>query len=292
MDAGGSPAQRYAPTATKARPFTGGRPSRIGTNMDQQLQQLRSRPHLSASQLKTFQLCPRKYFLAYVDRVEPAFRPVAFAFGTAWHHTVGRWLLGEAAEPALADHFRLTLHDELSRDGPPVLFDDGEDEVSLAALGDRMLRAFVGDVPPPEHVLEVELPFSMDLADSTTGDVLPVPLIGAVDAVVIEGGRPAIWELKTAKRKWSANQLEFDMQATVYHLAAAQSDYSDATVKMVVTTKSSKPAVQVAALRRGPGDARDVVATAKSLLRAVEAGVDHPVRGWQCRTCQYAGHCR
>jgi hypothetical protein len=28
------------------------------------------------------------------------------------------------------------------------------------------------------------------------------------------------------------------------------------------------------------------------VLRAVDAGVDHPLRGWQCRCCQFAGACR
>ena len=260
--------------------------------MNLQLHSLRTTAHLSASQLKTFVMCPRKYALAYVERVEPAFRPVAFAFGTAWHRTIGGWLTGATSNGELGASFRDDLNAELRSDGPPVLFDGDENEASLGDLGANMIVAFTANVPAPGRVLEVELPFSMDLANPDTGEVLGVPLIGAMDAVVVENGAPVVWELKTAKRKWSADQLGFDLQATAYQLAARARGYDRATVKMLITTKSAKPAVQIETVHRGPGDERDLVATAKSLLKSVEAGIDHPVRGWQCKTCQYAGACQ
>jgi PD-(D/E)XK nuclease superfamily len=48
----------------------------------------RALPHLSVLQLKTFLQCPKKYTFQYIERVEPAFRPIALAFGTAWHETL------------------------------------------------------------------------------------------------------------------------------------------------------------------------------------------------------------
>jgi putative RecB family exonuclease len=47
------------------------------------LQQLRALPHISVSQLKCFLGCPKKFRLHYIDRIEPAFRSVALAFGSA-----------------------------------------------------------------------------------------------------------------------------------------------------------------------------------------------------------------
>ena len=264
--------------------------------MNLRLQSLRTTAHLSASQLKTFVMCPRKYFLAYVERVQPGFRPVAFAFGTAWHDAIGAWLsslgTGAMSTAQLEAHLRDELHAQIHGDGPPVLFDHDEDEGTLADKAIAMLGAFLAAAPPPERVLDVERAFSLDLTDPDTGQVLPLPLIGAMDAVVVEGGETVIWELKTAARRWGADQLAYDMQPTVYQLAARELGHRDAAVKLLVTTKAAKPAVQVERLSRGPGDERDLVATAKSLLNAVAAGVDHPARGWQCKGCQYAGACR
>ena len=108
----------------------------------------------------------------------------------------------------------------------------------------------------------------------------------------VENGKIAIWELKTGKRRWGADPLNYDMQPTVYQLAAREHGHDDVEVKLLLTTKAAKPAVQIERFSRGPSDERDLVATAKSLLKAVEAGVDHPVRGWQCKTCPYAGACQ
>ena len=264
--------------------------------MNLQLRQLRTTAHLSASQLKTFVMCPRKYFLAYVERVEPAFRPVAFAFGTAWHDAIGMWLssLSESAMTTeqLEAHLRDELHAQIHQDGPPVLFAHDEDEHVLADKAIAMLGAFLAQVSPPDEVLDVERAFSLDLSDADTGEILPLPMIGAMDAVVVEGGETVIWELKTAARRWGADQLAYDMQPTVYGLAARELGHAGGGVKLLITTKATKPTVQVERLSRGPGDERDLFATAASLLKAVDAGVDHPARGWQCKSCQYAGACR
>jgi len=39
-------------------------------------------------------------------------------------------------------------------------------------------------------------------------------------------------------------------------------------------------------------DEDDFLRTAVGVLRAVDAGVAYPVRGWQCRGCQFAHACR
>jgi hypothetical protein len=57
------------------------------------LSDLRGLPHTSISQVKTFLQCPRKFRFLYVDRVPAEFRPIALAFGTAWHETIAAHLL-------------------------------------------------------------------------------------------------------------------------------------------------------------------------------------------------------
>lgn len=58
-----------------------------------------------------------------------------------------------------------------------------------------------------------------------------------------------------------------------------------------VTTKAREPTVRVVQLRRGPEDERELLQTANSICRAVAAGVDHPVRSWACKGCEFAGAC-
>jgi hypothetical protein len=95
------------------------------------LADLRAMPHVSVSQLKTFLSCPKKFYFQYIEKAEPAFRPVALAFGTAWHTVIGHHLTHSTRElpvprEELRDLLRRELEAEVMRDGIPVLFDDEE----------------------------------------------------------------------------------------------------------------------------------------------------------------------
>jgi putative RecB family exonuclease len=265
--------------------------------MTMSLADLRAIPHLSVSQLKTFLQCPHKYTLQYIERAEPAFRAVALAFGTAWHETVGAHLL-----PHVKDHFlsreelqtlfRDSLTEEVSQDGPPVLFDDEDEDLGKCVdLGLRMLDEFILRVPRPDQVLDVERAFVLELAHPVTGEIASVPLIGAIDAIVVDGETTALWELKTGKKKWSADQLEWDPQMTAYSMAARELGHDDPELKLLVTTKTKTPDVQVERLVRHRADKQELAETALTVLRAVNEGIDYRVRGWGCKTCAHAAVC-
>lgn len=252
--------------------------------------------HLSVSSIKTFLSCPRKFRLKYVDRERGSHRSAALAVGTAWHTTIGRLLFNhaqgdESDTQELKEHLRHALSSELRADGPPVLFEDGEDEGQLVDTCQKMLEVFVKRVKLPSKVHAIELPFSVELHDPETGEVLSVPLIGSIDAVVEDEG-VELWELKSGKRKWSQDQLDFDLQATAYRIGVRKQLPDRVRLKLLVTTKTKAPDVQVERLLRSKRDEKDLMATASSLVRAVRAGVDHPARSWACRSCEVAGVCR
>ena len=198
----------------------------------------------------------------------------------------------QVAVDELRDHLRDGLVRGLDRDDVPVLFE--EDEQDIGAVIDvamRMLDVFLDRVPLPEQVHGVEVPFRLKLVHPVTGELHPRPLVGAVDAIVEERGRVAVWELKTGKKKFSTDQLDYDIQVTAYGMAARALGYKDARLTLLVTTKGKTPDVQVEYLVRHRRDELELVETAFAVARAVKAGVDYPNRGWQCRTCPYAGAC-
>ena len=256
------------------------------------LNDLRALPHLSVSQIKTFVQCPKKYALQYIERHAPAFRPMAFAFGTAFHEAAAVHLSVDTTPEQLAALFRDSVTRAADADGPPLLFDD--DEADLGAtidLGLRMLDAFVTKVPRPAEVLGVEVPFALELAHPVTGEIAPVPLIGAMDALVVDRGGVRIWEIKTSKKKWSADQIEFDAQSTAYVMATRTLGYDDASATLLVATKTKTPDVQIVDVVRHRRDESELVETALTVLRATEAGIDHRIRNWACKTCPYADAC-
>ena len=261
------------------------------------LDELRQMPHISVSSLKCFLACPRKFRFKYIDREAPAFKPVALPVGSAWHDVIGMLLHRHGrGEPAtreeLQDHLRTVLRRQLNGDGPPVLLEDCEDEGQLVATMMGMLDAFTAAVPMPAEVLRVELPFSAELHDPKTGEALPMPLIGGVDVVVQDSGRVELWELKTAKRRWNEDAVTFDLQPTAYRVGVRSQGLDRVDLRLLVATKTRQPDVQVERLVRGPDDEHDLMCTAASVVRGVQAGCDHPVRSWTCKTCEYAAVCR
>lgn len=262
-----------------------------------QLETLRQQPHVSVNQLKTFLACPRKYRLQYIERIEPAFRPVAMAFGSAFHEAFAlRMTKLQSQEPLpngqLHEHFAEAMRLELSSPGPPVLFEDDEDEPLLVRRGHAMIDALVRTFPRPDRVLAVEQPFRIELVDSGTGEVAELPLVGAIDAIVERGQRTVGIELKTGARRWAEDGLLFDLQITAYQ-RVLRTDWNDsAQIELVLVTKSDRPDVQLERLARTREDEDELVAVTSSVLRGVDAGVDHPVRGWRCKTCPYMSACR
>ena len=268
--------------------------------MNRSLDELRKRPHLSVSALKTWLSCPRKYRLHYVDHARASHRSIALVFGHGWHELIGKllWLHQRGREldrQVLRQHFEGALVQEIQSEGPPVLFEDGEDVPALVETAMRMLEAFLAAVPLPDRLLHVELPFRLELIDPETGEVLPLPLIGAIDAVFEKERSLELWELKSGKRRWSEDAVLFDFQPTAYRMAMRERDRSGQggpELKLLVTTKSPKPDVQVETLTRTRADERDLMETAASVHRATLSGCFHPVRSWMCRQCEYAEVCR
>jgi len=268
--------------------------------MNQSLDELRNRPHLSVSAMKMWLGCPRKFRLHYVDKAPASHRSIGLVFGHAWHELIGNvlWLHQRAREldrRALREHFETALVEEIRSDGPPVLFEDGEDVPALVNTAMTMLEAFLTAVPLPQRLLHVELPFRLELVDPETGEVLPAPLIGAIDAVFESASSLELWELKSGKRRWSEDAVLYDFQPTAYRIAVREltgGRRAEPKLKLLVTTKAAKPDVQVEDLVRTRADERDLMETAASIHRATLSECFHPVRSWMCRQCEYAEVCR
>jgi hypothetical protein len=234
--------------------------------------------------------------LHYIQQVEPAFRPAALAFGTAFHEAIGEYLRASRPEQVvpveqLHKVFCRSFQAHLKGGGVPVVFDEEETAAQHVELAKKMLRAFVEQIEPPQQVRGIEVPFRLDIDDPETGEVLPA-LVGAIDVVVETECGTEAWELKTAARRWANDPLEYDLQPTVVQMGARSLGFHDAKPVLIITTKTKTPTVQRAAVHRGPEDEHDVLSTAASVTRAIAAGVDHPIRGWPCRSCPYAHACR
>ncbi|MBS2031597.1 MAG: PD-(D/E)XK nuclease family protein [Deltaproteobacteria bacterium] len=254
---------------------------------------------VSVSQVKAYLLCPRRYELKYVRGEQPAFVPVPLAFGSAFHEALALFYGRQMTHPTppcveeLIEVFATAW--SKFEDGDLPLGGEEDDVVAEDHLdkGAAMLRAFHAHAAaqPPEKVIAVELPFSVSLHAPATGVVLEEKLNGVIDLVTESDSRKVIVEHKSAAKRWTLDQLRYDHQVTGYQLAARELGMGEVELRIQIVTKTKTPAVQVEHLRRDEQDEADFMATVVGVLKAIDAGVSYPVRGWQCRSCPYAHVC-
>jgi len=134
----------------------------------------------------------------------------------------------------------------------------------------------------------VERPFAVPVHDPDTGEVQDENLIGAFDLVVNDGRHRTIVENKTSARKFSEDQIRWDIQPTGYQFAAKQMGLGAVGVQYQILTKAKTPAFQVIDLERTAEDQNEFLRVAIGVMRGVDAGVFMPVRSWACRGCPFA----
>ena len=255
--------------------------------------------YVSVSQVKCWLRCPRQFELKYVRGAAPAFVPVALAFGTAVHEALAAFYLElkSAGFPLrldlVLDVFRATWSRAVEGGVPLQDDEDGDDPRTMVDRGVSVLNAFYehASCAPALVVEEVERGFVVPLRDPDSGDVLDEVLVGTWDLVAVEGGRRLIIEHKTASRKYGSDQLEHDIQPTAYKLGAREAGLGDVALRYQVLLKTKVPSVQIADIERRLDQEDDFLRIAGGVLRAVDAGVFFPVRGWHCRSCPYSYTC-
>lgn len=255
--------------------------------------------YVSVSQVKTYLLCPRKYELKYVRGAEPEFVPIALAFGAAFHEALAAYYqeLKTTGEPLrrdlVLDVFR-TAWGRASDGSVPLQADDEDDLAGIVDRGVSMLHAFHEHAAQAAtfEVEAVEHGFAITLHDPDSGVPLEEQLVGTMDLLVREGSDRVVVEHKTAARRYSEDQLRFDVQPTAYKIAARESGLGEVALRFQVVTKTKVPVVQIADVHRDARDEADFTRIAAGVLKAIDAGVSYPIRGWACRSCPFSSACR
>lgn len=253
--------------------------------------------HFSVSQMKTWLQCPRKFEYRYIQGAEAEFVPMALVFGTAFHaalaHHYGWLQRGEvAAEAEVQQRFVDAMQAAKSGEVPLQDDDDGMSFDAALMKGPQMLEIALVHPSARPKVLGVEQKFSVDLYDADTGEVRDEKLLGIIDLIVEEDGHRVLVEHKTSSRKYTVEQLVFDTQLSGYAFAAEMMAWGEVGLRFSVVTKTKLPQVQVEDVRRDDGDMADFLRTAVGVLKAVDAGVSFPVRGWQCKSCPFRARCQ
>lgn len=255
--------------------------------------------HISFTQLDTYLQCPRRYMYQYVMGVEWEHIPAAIPLGKSLHQPVAQCYLAiqQNGKPPPLDTLLSAFDDIWDKEGAhkKIKFDEEQSFGATKAQGRELLAVFYAELRA-QRIVAVEYPFSVEMTDIKTGEVLPVKLIGAFDLVEADDeNNLVVVDLKSTERRYSDNQLDTNLQSSVYSYAVVQLGWAppdkDVLVRFDVLLKTKKAAMERYPVVRNSFDHRRVFGIIREVLRGIEQQIYHPRPGWYCADCPFKRKC-
>jgi putative RecB family exonuclease len=252
------------------------------------------KPHLSVSAVSDYLDCGLIYKFSRIDKIMPEFQPDALEFGSAVHLT-------------LADFYRqkllgnnLTLKDvqetfeafwrERAEDNLHIQYAEGKDFESFLREGKELLAVWFSKVPENSFkVLGIEEPFILTLPD------LSVPIIGYIDLLEEdESGNIIVTDWKTSGRAYSNEEINKNLQLTVYGLAVKENGYQEREIllKFDCLIKTKNPKFEQFWTVRDDLEEKKALRRIREVWRGIVKEVFLPAHDlWKCKNCGYKNAC-
>ena len=254
--------------------------------------EMRKEPHLSASGISDYLTCGFLYKLRRIDKVKPEFTSDALVFGSTIHATLAKFhehkLIGEKL--SLNDLLAVfkTHWEKAAKVREDIRYDPGKDFKTLLGEGQALLTTYYRNLVQDEFkVIAIEQPFRF-----TVGNV---PVIGVTDLIEEdESGTVIITDFKTTSRAYSADEIDSNMQLSIYYLGARANGYHDRHILLRIDSliKTKTPKFQQYYTSRCELDERRVTKKILAVWDGIQKGVFIPNDGnWKCKGCEYKSHC-
>jgi CRISPR/Cas system-associated exonuclease Cas4 (RecB family) len=246
-------------------------------------------PRTSASQLVSFSMCPRKFFLSYIERAEPEFRSISLTLGSAVHESI-TWFFGERLEgrtPTIDDATRIAKADLCADGNCTNLRWKQHTPATLEAEAVRLVRMYL-EAKGSLAVIAVEQTFTVPLVDLTTGEILGRQIRGYFDLTLED----RIIEIKTAAKAWSDWDLQRHLQIGCYAYASHLLHGGNSLIEVHALVKlKTAPRVQQLVVERSAVDLWWWLRAAAEIESAIAAGNYPPSPGPLCRECEFQRRC-
>jgi putative RecB family exonuclease len=164
---------------------------------------------LSFTQISLYQSCPLCYKLQYIDGLKPKDKWY-FSFGTTMHLCAEHFFRVRVPPPPLLDNLLQFYEQNWLTEG----YESAEEEAKHKAYGKEILTKFW-----EVHSADFQMPLAVERLFYI--DIEGVKLRGYIDRVdKLESGGLCIVDYKTSKELFTVEDLEKDLQLTLYQIAA------------------------------------------------------------------------
>jgi putative RecB family exonuclease len=260
------------------------------------LSELREKPHLSAASINDYTDCGLLYKLSRIDKLKHEFQSDSLEFGSVIHMT-----LGEFYQQKMAGNIMelKDIHNTFERywtvmgtNRVDIQYSEGKSFEKLLNEGKELLTVYYENRPKDNfQTLALEEPFEFYV------EGCDVPIIGAMDLVECDSSDTIIiTDFKTAGRTYSTDEIDRNMQLTIYQMAAKANGYQDREIilKFDCLIKTKTPKFEQYYTIRDSISERRAARKIAEVFRGISLGVfipsDNPLN-WRCKNCAYKAAC-
>jgi len=255
---------------------------------------LRKQPHLSASGINDYIDCGLQYKFGRVDHIPPEFVADNLVFGSAIHRVL------ESFHRAKLLGNRMNLRDlqqefdaqwrSLAEGKDEIRYSNDKDFESLLREGKDLLAAYWDKFPGDQfQIVGIEESFYFRIPG------VPVNVIGVYDLLEEdEAGTLIIVDWKTAGRAYSRDDVDKNLQLTLYQMAARGNGYGDREIllRFDCLIKTKTPKFEQYYTTRSDRDEHRMQRKILEVWKGISKGVFIPNDGhWKCKGCAYQRAC-
>ena len=258
------------------------------------LEELRTKPHLSASSILDYINCSFSYRLGRIDRCRPEFTPDALDFGSVIHQCLGDFYAARKIGYKMPMHELLYIFEHYWESAAygreDIRYKNGDSYETLQVKGKELLKAYYETLPTDDFkVLAVEKPFSFSI------DGIPIPIIGAIDLIEWSGSDTIILtDFKTSAKSYSAEEIDNSFQLAVYNLAMKADGFnnSDILLRFDILIKTKIPKFEQQYTVISEAQERKTISTIKLAWEGITKGTFLPTgERWRCTGCCFRTAC-
>jgi putative RecB family exonuclease len=256
--------------------------------------EFRKKPHLSASSVNDYIDCGLLYKFGRVDKIKPEFKADALELGSAIHLVLAEFYnekkKGNKLQIKEIHEFFEGSWRELAEDNPEIQYSEDKDFETLLREGKELLTVWYNKLSENDFkVIAVEEPFILTLRE------LAIPLIGYIDLLEEdESGTVIITDFKTSGRSYSADEVDKNLQLTIYQLAAKGNGYRNREIllKFDALIKTKTPKFEQFYTLRTEIEEKRAIKKIQEVWNGIHKEVFIPNDGhWKCKNCGFKKHC-
>lgn len=258
------------------------------------LNELRTKPHLSASAIGTYLDCSLAYRFRYVDNLPSVGTPDRLIFGTAIHAVLADFYMALMCGRQLGfDDLKFLWEGywkQYAQSRDDILWKNDSTFESVQTDGTKLLEAFSRFfVPEDAAVIAVEEAFSFSIPG------IPLPIIGAYDLVLEDPkGLVTIVDHKTLARASSKKEMDGSLQGTIYNMAAKANGFASRNIRLRfdLLIKTKEPRYERHVTLRNTGDEERAIKKIQAVWDGITKGVFIPNdSSFRCECCGYKSFC-